>query len=253
MAAIQIDIEIKNFHKNNLQRGMMPSLWINYNNGQPGEEEMRIIVRGLEEQYGGTDNAGQAIVSFNESKEVAPEITQIQAGGNDAYYQQIYDDIIRSILAGHRVSSGELFAVTTAGKLGAANEIVEHSEYFRKMVIMPYQAELLPTFNKLVSMKTGKPTTFEIKPLSLFEVGDIIQKPVVEDVTVTPVAAESQVVNEHIKGLKGREYQSMMRIIREYNKGKISREQAANMLKSGYGFTDDEMDTWLGEEEYQYN
>ena len=44
-----------------------------------------------------------------------------------------------------------------------------------------------------------------------------------------------------------------MRIIREYNKGKISREQAANMLKSGYGFTDDEMDTWLGEEEYQYN
>ena len=284
---------------------MMPSLWINYNNGQPGEEEMRIIVRGLEEQYGGTDNAGQAIVSFNESKETAPEITQIQAGGNSDYYQQIYDDIIRSILAGHRVSSGELFAVTTAGKLGAANEIVEHSEYFRKMVIMPYQAELLPIFNKLVSMKTGKPTTFEIKPLSIFNnqgdntesatdkaqkvldgiksLSPLVANKVLESMTpneirslvnldatpegdvvpavaeinttdiVTPVAAESQVVNEHIKGLKGREYQSMMRIIREYNKGKISREQAANMLKSGYGFTDDEMDTWLGEEEYQYN
>ena len=305
LSAIQIDIEIKNFHKNNLQRGMMPSLWINYNNGQPGEEEMRIIVRGLEEQYGGTDNAGQAIVSFNESKEVAPEITQIQPGGNDAYYQQIYDDILRSIMAGHRVSSGELFAVTTSGKLGAANEIVEHSEYFRKMVIIPYQAELLPTFNKLVSMKSGQPTTFEIKPLSIFNnqgdntetatdkaqkvldginslsplvankvlesmtpneirslvnldatpEGDVV--PVVAEINttdiVTPVAAEAQTVNEHIKGLKGREYQSMMRIIREYNKGKISREQAANMLKSGYGFTDDEMDTWLGEEEYQYN
>jgi hypothetical protein len=189
MAAIQIDIEIKNFHKNNLQRGMMPSLWINYHNGVPGEEEMRIIVRGLEEQYGGTDNAGQAIVSFNESKEVAPEITQIQPGANDAYYQQIYDDIIRSIMAGHRVSSGELFAVTTGGKLGSANEIVEHSEYFRKMVIMPYQAELLPTFNKLVSMKTGKPTTFEIKPLSLFEVGDVVEQPVVEDKPITPTLA----------------------------------------------------------------
>jgi hypothetical protein len=305
MAAIQIDIEIKNFHKNNLQKGMMPSLWINYHNGIPGEEEMRVVVRGLEEQYGGTDNAGQAIVSFNESKELAPEITQIPAGGNDAYYQQIYDDIIRSIMAGHRVSSGELFAVTTAGKLGSANEIVEHSEYFRKMVILPYQSELLPTFDKLVSMKTSKPTTFEIKPLSIFnnqgdnttsatsnaqkvldginslsplvankvlesmtpnEIralvnldatpdGDVV--PVVAEINttdiVTPIAAESQTVNEHIKGLKGREYQSMMRIIREYNKGKISREQAANMLKSGYGFTDDEMDTWLGEEEYQYN
>jgi hypothetical protein len=251
LAAIEIDVEIKNFHKNNLRKGMMPSLWINYHNGVPGEEEMRILVRGLEEQYSGTDNAGQAIVSFNESKETAPEITQISPGGNDAYYQQIYDDIIRSIMAGHRVSSGELFAVTTAGKLGSANEIVEHSEYFRKMVIMPYQAELLPTFNKLVSMKTGKPTTFEIKPLSIFEVGDVIQKPVVEDLPNKSVQAESEgpSINENIKGLKGREWQSMMRIVREYNKGKISREQASNMLKSGYGFSDDEISAWLGEEE----
>lgn len=247
LAAIQIDIEIKNFHKNNLQRGMMPSLWINYNNGQPGEEEMRVIVRGLEEQYGGTDNAGQAIISFNESKEVAPEITQIQAGANDGYYQQIYDDILRSIMAGHRVSSGELFAVTTAGKLGSANEIVEHSEYFRKMVIMPYQAELLPTFNKLVSMKTGKPTTFEIKPLSLFEVGDVAEEPVVEDMPTTPV--EAAAVNENIKGLKGREYQNLMRIVREYNKGKITKDQAKQMLKSGYGLTEDECGIWLGDDE----
>jgi len=247
LAAIQIDIEIKNFHKNNLQRGMMPSLWINYNNGQPGEEEMRVIVRGLEEQYGGTDNAGQAIVSFNESKEVAPEITQISPGGNDAYYQQIYDDIIRSIMAGHRVSSGELFAVTTSGKLGAANEIVEHSEYFRKMVIMPYQSQLLPTFDKLVSMKAGQPTTFEIKPLSIFEVGDIIQKPVVEDAPVTPV--EAAAVNENIKGLKGREYQALMRIVREYNKGKITYSQAMQMLKSGYGLTEEECGIWLGDDE----
>jgi hypothetical protein len=247
MAAIQIDIEIKNFHKNNLQRGMMPSLWVNYHNGVPGEEEMRIIVRGLEEQYGGTDNAGQAIVSFNESKENAPEIVQIQPGANDGYYQQIYDDIIRSIMAGHRVSSGELFAVTTGGKLGSANEIVEHSEYFRKMVIMPYQAELLPTFNKLVSMKTGKPTTFEIKPLSIFEVGDIVEKPVVEDAPVTPV--EAAAVNENIKGLKGREYQALMRIVREYNKGKITKDQAKQMLKSGYGLTEEECSIWLGDDE----
>jgi hypothetical protein len=251
LAAIEIDVEIKNFHKNNLRRGMMPSLWINYHNGVPSEEEMRILVRGLEEQYSGTDNAGQAIVSFNESKDTAPEITQISPGGNDAYYQQIYDDILRSIMAGHRVSSGELFAVTTAGKLGSANEIVEHSEYFRKMVIMPYQSELLPTFNKLVSMKTGKPTTFEIKPLSIFEVGDIIQKPVVEDATTKPVQAESDApsINENIKGLKGREYQNMMRIVREYAKGKLTREQAAQMLRSGYGFNDEEINTWLGEEE----
>ena len=86
--AIEIDIETKNFHMNNLRKGMVPSLWINYNNGIPGEEEQRILVRALEEQYGGTDNAGQAIISFNESKEQSPDIVQIPRNDNDNYYYQ---------------------------------------------------------------------------------------------------------------------------------------------------------------------
>jgi hypothetical protein len=140
----------------------------------------------LEEQYSGTDNAGGAIISFNESKEQSPEITQISPGGNSDYYQQIYDDINRSILSAHRVSSAELFGVATPGKLGGSDEITQHSEYFRKMVIQPYQNELLPTFNKLVSLKFEKPTNFEVKPLSLFITGDVTENPKAIDKPVVP-------------------------------------------------------------------
>ena len=119
--AIEIDIEVKNFHMNNLRSGMVPSLWINFNNGLVGEEEQRVISRALEEQYNGTDNAGRAIISFNESKEQAPEIVQIPRNDNDNYYQALQDDITRSILSSHRVSSAELFGIATSGKLGAAN------------------------------------------------------------------------------------------------------------------------------------
>lgn len=184
--AIEIDIEMKNFHMNNLRSGMVPSLWINYNNGIPGEEEQRTLVRALEEQYSGSDNAGRAVISFNESKELAPEITQIPRNDNDNYYQSLNDDITRNILSAHRVSSAELFGIATAGKLGGADEITEHSEYFRKMVIMPYQNQMLPIFNKLVSIKFEKPTTFEVKPLSLFLTGDVKENPVVDDKPVTP-------------------------------------------------------------------
>ncbi len=253
--AIEIDIEAKNFHMNNLRKGMVPSLWINYNNGIPGEEEQRILVRALEEQYGGTDNAGQAIISFNESKEQSPEITQIPRNDNDNYYQSLNDDITRSILSAHRVSSAELFGIATAGKLGAANEITEHSEYFRKMVIMPYQNEILPVFNILVSLKFGKPTTFEIKPLSLFLSGDVVENPTVVDTPVTPVEAESDKpsIKENIKGLEGHEYQELLRIVREYNKEKITRQQAMQMLMSGFGLSQEECAVWLGEEELNYN
>ena len=180
LPATEIFVEIQNFHKNNLRKGMSPSLFISMNNGIPGPEEQRIIVRGLEEQYGGTDGAGQAIVSFNESKELAPEITQIQRNENDNYYSVVYDDIIRSILSGHRVSSGELFGITTAGKLGSKDEVINHTEYFRKMVIMPYQNKMIPVFNKIMSLYSGKQTTFEVKPLSIYEIGNITEEPKVK-------------------------------------------------------------------------
>lgn len=186
LASIEIDVNIKEFHANNLKNGMNPTLWINMNNGVPGEEEQRLITRGLESQFSSVNNAGRPIIAFNESKELSPEITQIQTSGNDGYYQAVYDDILRSILSAHRVSSGELYGISTSGKLGSRNEIVDHSEYFRKMVIQPYQKELLGTFDKLVSIKYQKPTTFEIKPLSIYLVGDVLEQPVVEDKPVQP-------------------------------------------------------------------
>ena len=70
--------------------------------------------------------------------------------------------------------------------------------------------------------------------------------------TEEPMSAETS-VNEHIKGLKGREWQNMQRIIRDFNKGKITREQASSMLKGGYALTDEEVSTWLGAEEEQFS
>ena len=251
LSAIEIDVNIKEFHANNLKNGMMPSLWINMNNGIPGEEEQRLVTRALESQFTSVNNAGRPIISFNESKELSPEITQIATSGNDEYYSVIYEDIVRTILSAHRVSSGELYGISTAGKLGTRNEIVDHSEYFRKMVIQPYQKELLGCFDKLVSLKFQKPTSFEIKPLSIFLTGDVTDNPTVVDEPVVPVEAESEkiIINENIKGLKGREYQNLMRIVREYNKGKISRQQASQMLMAGYGLSEEDCSVWLGDDE----
>ena len=60
-------------------------------------------------------------------------------------------------------------------------------------------------------------------------------------------------INENLKGMKGREWQNFQRIIREFNKGKITREQAVQLLKSGYGLDDESINTWLGQEEFEYN
>ena len=81
------------------------------------------------------------------------------------------------------------------------------------------------------------------------EGGDV---PTNVDSTGQPIAPDptQAMVNEHLKGMKGREWQNFQRIIREFNKGKITREQAAQMLKSAYGLDDEALSTWLGSDEF---
>ena len=52
-------------------------------------------------------------------------------------------------------------------------------------------------------------------------------------------------VNDSLKNLSGRQHQNVMRIVRQFNTGKLSKEQAALMLKNGFGFSDNDVDTFL--------
>ena len=52
-------------------------------------------------------------------------------------------------------------------------------------------------------------------------------------------------VNENLKNLSGRQWQSLTRIIRKFEKGEISQEQAKLLLKSSLGLNDEEVNTML--------
>jgi hypothetical protein len=56
-------------------------------------------------------------------------------------------------------------------------------------------------------------------------------------------------VNDSIKNMTGRQYQQVLRIIRQFGQGKITKEIATTMLKAGLGLTDAEINTMLGVEE----
>lgn len=52
--------------------------------------------------------------------------------------------------------------------------------------------------------------------------------------------------NEAIKNLSGRQYQNIMRIVRHFGNGKLTKEQASLMLKNGFGLSDNEINAFLG-------
>jgi hypothetical protein len=70
------------------------------------------------------------------------------------------------------------------------------------------------------------------------------KNPPVLDANGTPIQ-EAQ-VNSNLKSLTGREYQNLMRIVRNYDKGKLSKEQALLMIKSGFQMSEAEALEFLG-------
>jgi DNA-binding Lrp family transcriptional regulator len=56
---------------------------------------------------------------------------------------------------------------------------------------------------------------------------------------------DTSMVNSNLSNLTGRQYQGLMRIVRDYDKGKLNKEQALLMMSSGYGLSRDEAMTFL--------
>jgi len=82
------------------------------------------------------------------------------------------------------------------------------------------------------------------------EIRNLAGLPSKNPIPTTGLPAEPQPVqqqeNTAIKNLTGRQYQNVMRIVRQFGNGKLNKDQASMMLKSGFGFTDDDVNTFLG-------
>lgn len=79
----------------------------------------------------------------------------------------------------------------------------------------------------------GLPPTQTAAPTNTLQTGEVTEE--------VPIAA-----NEAIRNLTGRQYQNVMRIVRNFGNGKLTKEQASLMLKSGFGFTDTDINLFLG-------
>jgi hypothetical protein len=68
-----------------------------------------------------------------------------------------------------------------------------------------------------------------------------------------PQAVEALQSNDNIKKLSGREYQNLMRIVRQYMQEKITLEMARTMLSAGFGLSAQEIDTMLGVQSQEFS
>lgn len=166
IASIETDIEIANFHLNNIKNGFSAGMMINFNNGQPTPEIQRAIATKLKLKKQGTDNAGEVIINFSDSKDKSPEILPLTPADLDKQFLQLREDTTQEIFTGHKITSPMLFGIKQAGQLGGRSELLDAFELFQNTYINSRQTFLEYIFNQLFAINgLGEAKIKKVKPL----------------------------------------------------------------------------------------
>jgi len=272
---IESDIEVSRHILGNAKQGWVGSKLVNLNNGDPiGEENKGEVERGLLKKFTG-DSGKRVVIMFNKSKENSAEILDLgQTMLTKEDFTNVNNLITQEVFASHQITSPVLFGIKSDGQLGARNEIRDAYQIFNNTYVQGRQQELEEIFTYLRNLK-GEAGEFKIQPveplnfefseaimaanLTQDEIRELMGK---EPLNKGQVASDGSVAvqneiqvdatpyvapaNDSIKNLTGRQYQNVMRIVRQFGTGKLTKAQASLMLKNGFGFNDKDVNDFLG-------
>jgi hypothetical protein len=277
LAWIEADVQVANFHNNNLRNNFWGGYLINFNNGIPTPEEQGDIERQIKRKFSGTDNAGRFVVTFNDDVSKAPTLEPLTPSDMDKQFEILNKAIQSEIFISHRVVNPMLFGVKTEGQLGGRQELVEAYELFKATYVndrvrkVERMINYLGSFNGVEGMELipVEPITERLSEQALLTIMTpeelrekaglpALEKQPADVVGPNPQPDEqpqtpAQLSNDNIKKLSGREYQNLMRIVRHYAQEKITLEMARTMLSAGFGLTPEEVNTLLGVQEQAFS
>jgi hypothetical protein len=277
LAWIEADVQVANFHNNNLRNNFWGGYLINFNNGIPTPEEQGDIERQIKRKFSGTDNAGRFVVTFNDDVSKAPTLEPLTPSDMDKQFEILNKAIQSEIFISHRVVNPMLFGVKTEGQLGGRQELVEAYELFKATYVndrvrkVERMMNYLGSFNGVEGMELipVEPITERLSEQALLtimtpeELREKAGLPALEKQPADVVGPNPQpdeqpqtpamMGNDNIKKLSGREYQNLMRIVRHYAQEKITLEMARTMLSAGFGLTPEEVNTLLGVQEQAFS
>ncbi len=259
---IESDIQVSRHILGNAKHNFVATKLINFNNGLPQEEEQAEVERDLKNKFSNSEG-DRVVIAFNPSKENAIDIVNLgETSLTKEDFTNINNLIQQEIFSSHQITSPMLFGIKVEGQLGGRSEIRDAYQIFANTYVNERQQAHEETFTKLMNLAgiEGEHTITPVEPLG-FEFSENVMSANMtrdeireklglapENAPTTPGGASQPVAaaNDSIKNLSGRQYQNVMRIVRQFGNGKINKQQAALMLKSGFGFSDADVDTFLG-------
>ena len=259
---IESDIQVSRHILGNAKHNFVATKLINFNNGLPQEEEQEEVETDLKRKFANHDG-DRVVIAFNPSRENAVDIVNLgETSLTKEDFTNVNNLIMQEIFSCHQVTSPMLFGIKTEGQLGGRSEIRDAYQIFQNTYVNERQQEHEQTFTTLMNLAgiQGEFKIVPVEPLS-FEFSEAVMSAnmtrdeireklglqvAAVDANGAPVTTQPVQANATLTNLSGRQHQNVMRIVRQFGSGKINKAQAALMLKSGFGFTDADVDTFLG-------
>jgi DNA-binding MarR family transcriptional regulator len=138
---VEIEVEIANFHNNNIRNGFSNGTLVQLFKGQPSPEQARIFERKFKERTIGTDNAGGVLIQFNENNEQPATINHLQPSNMDEQFLMLNETVQSEIVIAHAIPP-VLAGLRTEGALGQRNELIEAYEIFHKQYVNHRQRKI---------------------------------------------------------------------------------------------------------------
>ena len=171
----EIDEEIANYHKTNIQNGFAPTMLVNFNNGLPEEEEQLKVERAIENKLTGTGGK-KWLTSWNDDSSTATTIETIPISEASEQYKFLSEESTQKILIGHKVTSPMLFGIKDASGFGNnADEIKTASQLFDNTVIRPKQNMVIDAIDSVLAVNSIILDLYvkTIQPIEFIETEDL--------------------------------------------------------------------------------
>jgi hypothetical protein len=263
---VESDVQVSRHILGNAKDGFVATTLINLNGGEPAEEAKEAVERGIKKKFTGSEG-DRVVIMFNKSKDNSAEILPLSSTMlTKEDFTNVNNLIQQEIFACHQVTSPSLFGIKTEGQLGGSTEIRDAYKIFANTYVNERQQAIEEVFNILFNYVgiNGEYELIPVEPLSFEFSEGVMAANMTRDEIREKLGLASEVIapsinptdnptdqpiaasNDSIKNLTGRQYQNVMRIVRQFTGGKLTKEQAALMLKNGFAFTDSDVNTFLG-------
>lgn len=147
-----LEEEISKFLINDTLNSFSGTKIINFNSGNPSEEQKRLIANKVKGQLTGSQG-DKVIVAFNDSAEEKTTIDDISLDNAASHYEYLSKEAQAKILNNHNVVSPMIVGITTeaSGFSSNGDEIEVATKFFYNQTVKPHQELLIDAIDEILA------------------------------------------------------------------------------------------------------